>query len=1100
MSLCFRIQALFFILLLSAGMYSYGQSPEITAVGDQAYCPLSEMPVVTDFNINNPGGIEIEKIHIQISEGYQNAFDRLKLLPGHPDITVSSFNIQQGKLTLTAKNSGVQALTDLIAAVKDVVFWSTSSSISGEKFFSFTLDDANYLDKTGHFYEYVPALGITWTDAKVEAENRYNQYGWQGYLATILYTEEAALVGEQAEGAGWIGGSDQVKEGEWKWVTGPSEDHIIFWNGLFNGSAPFGAYANWNNAEPNQSGDEDYCHIVNPGTPGAIPGSWNDLSNTGSTGGDYQPKGYIVEYGGMDPANETPISTISTKISVPEVTPIDGVHCGPGSVSLSADTTGDTVFWFTAPTGGAPIGNGSPFSTPPISDTTTFYVLGSSNGCVEGTRTAILAEILPIPTVSASDVIVCGAGKATFNATASEGVVLWYTAATGGNFLGSGNVYETQIISTTTTYYMAASANSCETIPRVPVTATVVYTPAPTATSPQEFCENSAPTVTNLTSIGDNIKWYSSVAGGTALPNSAALQSGTYYVTQTNSGCESLTRTAVDVVVYESPKPKNASELAAITVCDDELDGSGINGFSTFDITQNETAILNSQSASDFSIAYYWESDFSVASKIATPNSIENTKAFTQTIYVRVTNKLDSGCFNDTSFEIEVFEMPQILATIELKNCDLDGVTDGFTDYNLDEANALISSNSDNEVFSHYLSLPDAQAGTNPIVASPYNNSTSNTVFVRVETSNGCFKIATIDLNVSATAFDDNYNFEIQTCDADDVNDGLASFDLSVASDEILSLLPPGQPLQVYYYTSLESALLETGEIQTPNNYINQTAHSEDLFVRIENEENGDCYDIGPYVTLTVHSRPEFVVVPEALTCLNLSPTPLDVLDADGNYTYEWTDENGAVISSTSYVEVHAAGDYSIVATSAEGCESFPQTVTVSASINASISNSDITVVENSMNNSIEIDPNNLGIGDYEFSLNDMDGPYADLTYFDQLKPGIHTIYVRDKKGCGISAHDVYILGFQKYFSPNGDGVNDFWQVKGVDPATMQASPAHIFDRYGKILKIMDVFGEGWDGSFNGEILPATEYWYNVTITDATGKSRNLTGHFSLLR
>lgn len=105
---------------------------------------------------------------------------------------------------------------------------------------------------------------------------------------------------------GLIGGSDAKKEGKWKWVTGP-ENGTIFWNGLSDGSTP--NFAFWNTGEPNQMGDEDYAHITAPNV--GIRGAWNDLSNTGSTSGDYQPKGYIVEYGGTpgDPALDLSAST-----------------------------------------------------------------------------------------------------------------------------------------------------------------------------------------------------------------------------------------------------------------------------------------------------------------------------------------------------------------------------------------------------------------------------------------------------------------------------------------------------------------------------------------------------------------------------------------------------------------------------------------------------------------------------------------------------------------------------------------------------------------------------------------------------------------------
>ncbi|NEW79313.1 MAG: hypothetical protein GZ086_07780, partial [Gelidibacter sp.] len=304
----FKKHIILFIFLsaLFVSNYSWAQTPpKLTASGNQFYCPLSQLPIVTSFNITNPDNVEIKAVYIQISTGYIRGEDQLSLQGTHPNITAQPFNNLEGKLELKWTGIGSAVVSQLISAVNNVVFRSSSNAPSGSRTFSITIGEANYLPSTGHYYEYVPASRITWKDAKIDAENKL-YYGRQGYLATINTKEEAVLSGEQAAGQGWIGGSDEETEGIWKWVTGP-EAGMVFWNGLANGSSPSGVYSNWAIGEPNDwpnaniTKEENYAHIYETG-------KWNDYPNFNN-----DIKGYVVEYGkpGDLPLNISTSTTIS---------------------------------------------------------------------------------------------------------------------------------------------------------------------------------------------------------------------------------------------------------------------------------------------------------------------------------------------------------------------------------------------------------------------------------------------------------------------------------------------------------------------------------------------------------------------------------------------------------------------------------------------------------------------------------------------------------------------------------------------------------------------------------------------------------------------
>ncbi|MGD0755428.1 MAG: hypothetical protein ABR927_10255, partial [Bacteroidales bacterium] len=100
----------------------------------------------------------------------------------------------------------------------------------------------------------------------------------------------------------------------------------------------------------------------------------------------------------------------------------------------------------------------------------------------------------------------------------------------------------------TTTYYVAVF-DGINTVDGQ-VTVTVTDPAAPTGSSPQSFCSVTSPTLASIVITGTLIKWYAASSGGSALPNTTPLVTGTtYYASQTISGCESDTRLAVAVTV-----------------------------------------------------------------------------------------------------------------------------------------------------------------------------------------------------------------------------------------------------------------------------------------------------------------------------------------------------------------------------------------------------------------------------------------------------------------------------------------------------------------------------------------------------------------------
>ncbi|HLA55043.1 MAG TPA: T9SS type B sorting domain-containing protein, partial [Flavobacterium sp.] len=83
------------------------------------------------------------------------------------------------------------------------------------------------------------------------------------------------------------------------------------------------------------------------------------------------------------------------------------------------------------------------------------------------------------------------------------------------------------------------------------------------------------------------------------------------------------------------------------------------------------------------------------------------------------------------------------------------------------------------------------------------------------------------------------------------------------------------------------------------------------------------------------------------------------------------------------------------------------------------------------------------------------------------------------------------------YFTPNGDGFHDTWNIK--DLSGEANSKISIYDRYGKFIAQIKPAGIGWDGTYNGQYLPSTDYWFVVDY-EKEGQKKEFKAHFAMKR
>ena len=238
-------------------------------------------------------------------------------------------------------------------------------------------------------------------------------------------------------------------------------------------------------------------------------------------------------------------------------------------------------------------------------------------------------------------------------------------------------------------------------------------------------------------------------------------------------------------------------------------------------------------------------------------------------------------------------------------------------------------------------------------------------------------------------------------------------------------------------------------------------------------------------------------MVGRELVCTNLPAFTVTfnagILDGTppSDYDFQWFLNGIPLLNQTNYsITVNTEGIYSVQVTNANGC-SRTKVIEVVASDIASIQN--IEVVDLVDINTIEVIV--TGSGDYVYSLDD-EYSYQESNFFNNVPMGLHIVYIKDVNGCGVVQKLVSVLGIPKYFTPNGDGIHDTWNIKGANSQFYPNSIIYIFDRFGKLIKQIKPFGPGWDGMHNGNPAPSDDYWFDIKFDDG----RSAKGHFSLKR
>ncbi|MGB1186058.1 MAG: T9SS type B sorting domain-containing protein [Flavobacteriaceae bacterium] len=379
------------------------------------------------------------------------------------------------------------------------------------------------------------------------------------------------------------------------------------------------------------------------------------------------------------------------------------------------------------------------------------------------------------------------------------------------------------------------------------------------------------------------------------------------------------------------------------------------------------------------------------------------------------------------------------------------------------------------------------------MLPNPYNSS-NQTIIARVENSPSSNTPSCYEETEVVFVVDDTPNFNpvpaLKLCDD---SDGIIDNNATFNTESIETAILDGQTDIVFaYYDSNGNALPSP----LPPLF---TTSSTSILVELISTINNSCVSEG-FIDFEVIENPSFDLDQKALLCLNEGSVDIGIRNPGDDYSFTWEhvdeDNTVTVVGTTPSINVSKGGKYTLTATGLGvlGC-STSKSIEIFTSELAKLNEKDIVIGGfSSTENTVEILVDNLGVGDYEYSLDNSN--FQDEPYFTQVRPGIRTISVRDKVGCGVSNLQVGVVGYYKYFSPNNDGINDTWQVLGLKTTFNSLSNVYIYDRYGRFLAQISGPDEAWDGSYQGQPLPADDYWFRLELEDG----RMYTGHFSLMR
>ncbi|MGB0881708.1 MAG: gliding motility-associated C-terminal domain-containing protein [Vicingaceae bacterium] len=770
--------------------------------------------------------------------------------------------------------------------------------------------------------------------------------------------------------------------------------------------------------------------------------------------------------------------------------PNDSTFCAGETVPASAYTStplGGTFNWLNSnPAVGLAAASGTgniiSFTTTNATlqtDTSTISVWAELNNC-PGDTAEYFIIVNPLPsTPTINDTLICTNNSVTLTPTAPGGTYEWFDAASGGNSLTIGSSYTTPVLTANDTFWVESTINNCTGL-RKQVNVIIGAGLIVDAGLPVTICQGDTAFLNaSPTTAGNTFAWTpSSSISDTSIfnPFATPLDTTIFKVKVTDIfGCIGIDSVKVNV----KPTP-------IVTV---PPNGIYCNG---------DIVPASNYTSTPAGAGYSWTNSNPSVGLLAlsgsTANSTSNTPIFTATntttqpisSTISVTPTFFGCTGNPTDYTITVNSIPTLSPVSDATYCIDDivptshftGTPTGLTfDWtNTNTATGLNLTNGIGDIQSFTATNTSAIPQTSSITVTPY--------------ANGC------------TGPSITYNITVsERIILDRIITNAKCFD---SSDGEISLIPSGGTAPFSYNwsngdTDSIAGNLPAGNISVTVTDINNCTQDSIFFI---NQPDSIDY-ISFYATPTTGCSPLEV----ELTC---TINPIDHLVQN----YVWDFGNNLVpqdtfVGNTTYIDP-GKYDVSLTITDYNGCSN---TLTKKEYIEVyedPEAHFEFTPeVPKMLNPTIDfIDLSFSNVVAWEWYFDTLANSYfQNPTYTFPEDSGTYliTLVVENENTCrdtvsrNIIIKSETAMFFPNSFTPNGDGTNDVFMPKGFG-VELSSYSFMVFNRWGELVFKTNNISSGWDGTYNGQILPTGVYPWRIDYKDLNGNDYRKKGQVNILK